>query len=91
MLSDTTTASISKRLVKPCAGVPGIRLNAEGTVSMTAALSSGGRASPVHKVSWLLRGSRAEQAPRMRKDKVAMVENGTHERRAWLEQEDRRM
>ena len=47
------------RPVKPCPGVPGIHLNAEYTVSMTAALLCGARASPVHKVSLPLSGSRS--------------------------------
>ena len=34
-----------------CPGVSGIHLNAENTVSMTAALLCGAGASPVHKVS----------------------------------------
>ena len=37
------------RPVKPCPGVPGIHLNADRTVSMTAALLCGAGASPVHK------------------------------------------
>ena len=37
------------RPVKPCPGVPGIHLNADCTVSMTAALLCGAGASPVHK------------------------------------------
>ena len=34
---------------KPCPGAPGIHLNADSTVSMTAALLCGAGASPVHK------------------------------------------
>ena len=52
------------RTVKPCPGVPGIHLNAEYTVSMTAALLCGTWASPVHKVSPLLGGSRSDRGPR---------------------------
>ena len=37
------------RPVKPCPGVPGIHLNADRTVSMTAARLCGAGASPVHK------------------------------------------
>ena len=37
------------RPVKPCPGVPGIHLNADRTVSMTAALLCGAGASAVHK------------------------------------------
>ena len=41
--------SFALRPVKPCPGVPGIHLNADLTVSMTAALLCGAGASPVHK------------------------------------------
>ena len=43
------TSSSAVPTVKPCPGVPGIHLNADRTVSMTAALLCGAGASPVHK------------------------------------------
>ena len=57
--------------LKPCPGVPGIHLNADSTVSMTAALLCGTRASPVHKV----RGCSADHG---------QIEDRAHgQRHAW--------
>ena len=47
--TDRSAAASGLRPVKPCPGVPGIHLNVDRTVSMTAALLCSAGASPVHK------------------------------------------
>ena len=56
------------RPVKPCPGVPGIHLNADRTVSMTAALLCGAGVSPVHKDRAAPRITIRSRTTRMRKD-----------------------
>ena len=76
------------RPVKPCPGVPGIHLNADRTVSMTAALLCGAGASPVHKD----RGGSADHdqsennahAQRHAWEMLLWLKNGAHGRRARL-------
>ena len=78
----------SLRPVKPCPGVPGIHLNADRTVSMTAALLCGAGASPVHKD----RGCSADHdqiedhahAQRHAWEMLLWLKNGAHGRRARL-------
>ena len=76
------------RPVKPCPGVPGIHLNADRTISMTAALLCGAGASPVHKD----RGCSADHdqiedhahAQRHAWEILLWLKNGAHGRRARL-------
>ena len=76
------------RPVKPCPGVPGIHLNADRTVSMTAALLCGAGASPVHKN----RGGSADHdqiedhahAQRHAWEMLLWLKNCAHGRRARL-------
>ena len=80
--------SMPLRPVKPCPGVPGIHLNADRTVSMTAALLCGAGASPVHKD----RGCSADHdkiedhahAQRHAWEMLLWLKNGAHGRRARL-------
>ena len=68
----------------PCPGVPGMHFNADGTVSMTAALLRGAGASPVHKV----RGCSADHgqiedhahAQRHALETLLWLKNGAHGR-----------
>ena len=83
-----TTFENALRPVKPCPGVPGIHLNADRTVSMTAALLCGAGASPVHKD----RGCSADHdqiedhahAQRHAWEMLLWLKNGAHGRRARL-------
>ena len=76
------------RYLKPCPGVPGIHLNADRTVSMTAALLCGAGASPVHKD----RGCSADHdqiedhahAQRHAWETLLWLKNGAHGRRGRL-------
>ena len=76
------------RPVKPCPGVPGIQLNADRTVSVTADLLCGAGASPVHKD----RGCSADHdqiedhahAQRHAWEMLLWLKNGAHGRRARL-------
>ena len=82
------------RPVKPCPGVPGIHLNADRTVPMTAALLCGAGASPVHKD----RGCFADHdqiedhahAQRHAWEMLLWLKNGAHGRRARLARARRR-
>ena len=85
----------SLRPVKPCPGIPGIHLNAEYTVSMTAALLCGAGALPVRKVSRPLCGSRSAlvssrqiedhaHSQRHVLERLLWLKNGAQGRRAWL-------
>ena len=81
-------ARCTLRPVKPCPGVPGIHLNADRTVSMTAALLCGAGASPVHKD----RGGSADHnqiedhahAQKHAWEMLPWLKNGAHGRRARL-------